>query len=133
VTHQIGEVAQTVGLSLRTIRYYDEVGIVVPSGRSAAGYRLYTDQDIERLLLVRDMKPLEFSLDEIREIVTTLDTITRGDSPSPKLQTRLTLYATNGEERCDELREQLRAAQRIVETLRTQSAQSAQSEVPRSD
>ena len=47
--HQIGTVAERVGLSLRTIRHYEEVGLVVPSGRSAGGFRLYTDGDVERL------------------------------------------------------------------------------------
>jgi DNA-binding transcriptional MerR regulator len=123
--HQIGEVAQSAGLSLRTIRYYDEVGIVVPAGRSAGGYRLYTDQDIERLLLVKDMKPLEFSLDEIREIVTALDAMARGNPVNSKRQARLEQFATAGEERCAALRERLQAAQRVVETLRANSARSA--------
>jgi len=48
--HQIGQVAGAVGLSLRTIRHWEEVGLVLPSGRSAGGFRLYTDQDTaERL------------------------------------------------------------------------------------
>lgn len=51
--HQIGEVAEAVGLSLRTIRYYEEVGVVPPWGRTAGGFRLYTDDDIERLRLVK--------------------------------------------------------------------------------
>jgi DNA-binding transcriptional MerR regulator len=42
--HQIGAVANAVGLSLRTIRYYEEVEVVPPSGRTAGGFRLYTDE-----------------------------------------------------------------------------------------
>jgi len=60
VMHQIGEVADAVGLSLRTIRYYEE-GVAPPSGRAAGGFRLYTDDDIELLRLVKQMKPLDFS------------------------------------------------------------------------
>jgi MerR family transcriptional regulator, copper efflux regulator len=71
--HQIGEVAEAVGLSLRTIRYYEEVGVVPPSGRTAGGFRLYTDGDIERLLLVKQMKPLDFSLEEMRDLLQTRD------------------------------------------------------------
>ncbi len=46
---RIGEVADRVGLSLRTIRHYDEIGLVVPSDRSAGGFRLYTEADVVRL------------------------------------------------------------------------------------
>lgn len=42
---QIGEVAERIGLSLRTIRYYEEVGLVVPSVRSQGGFRLYTEPE----------------------------------------------------------------------------------------
>ncbi|MDP9021544.1 MAG: MerR family DNA-binding transcriptional regulator, partial [Actinomycetota bacterium] len=51
-THQIGEVADRVGLSLRTVRYYEEVGLIEPSDRTAGGFRLYTDDDISRLELI---------------------------------------------------------------------------------
>ena len=43
---QIGEVAERTGLSLRTIRYYEEVGLLSPSGRTAGGFRLYADSDV---------------------------------------------------------------------------------------
>ena len=59
---QIGEVAEQVGLSLRTIRYYEEVGLVTPSSRTSGGFRLYTETEVARLRLVKRMKPLEFSL-----------------------------------------------------------------------
>jgi DNA-binding transcriptional MerR regulator len=71
--HQIGEVADLIGLSIRTIRHYEEVGVVVPADRSAAGYRLYSDRDIVRLRRVMGMKPLGFSLEEIREVLDLLD------------------------------------------------------------
>ncbi len=76
--HQIGEVAEAVGLSLRTIRYYEEVGIVVPSGRSGGGFRQYTDDDIERLRVVKAFKPLEFSLDEMRDLLELRDRFAAG-------------------------------------------------------
>jgi DNA-binding transcriptional MerR regulator len=47
--HQIGQVAEAVGLSPRTIRHWEEIGPVLPSGRSAGGFRLSTDRDAERL------------------------------------------------------------------------------------
>ena len=71
--HQIGEVAEAVGLSLRTIRYYEEAGLVPPSGRSTGGFRLYTDADIDRLRLVKHMKPLDLTIDEMRDLLVTRD------------------------------------------------------------
>jgi DNA-binding transcriptional MerR regulator len=46
---QIGELAKQTGLSIRTLRYYDEIGLLVPSHRTEAEYRLYSEADIARL------------------------------------------------------------------------------------
>ncbi len=72
-TMQIGEVAERTQLSLRTIRHYDQVGLVPPSGRSEGGFRLYTEADVERLNHVRRITPLGFSLEETAEILTILE------------------------------------------------------------
>src|SRR5690625_6559600 len=72
-TMQIGEVADRTQLSLRTIRHYDDVGLVPPSARSEGGFRLYTEADVERLNHVRRITPLGFSLDETAEILKLLD------------------------------------------------------------
>lgn len=66
---QIGEVAARTGLSLRTIRYDEEVGVVPPSARSTGGFRLYAESDVARLELVMQMKPLDFSLDDLRDLL----------------------------------------------------------------
>ena len=47
--HTVGEVARLSHISVRTLHHYDAIGLVVPSGRSAAGYRLYCAEDLERL------------------------------------------------------------------------------------
>jgi DNA-binding transcriptional MerR regulator len=73
----IGELADKTGLSLRTIRHYDEVGLLKPSGRTEGGFRLYTQNDLTRLLLIRRMKPLGFSLDEMTDLLRVVDTLRR--------------------------------------------------------
>jgi DNA-binding transcriptional MerR regulator len=112
-TYQIGEVTERVGLSLRTVRYYEEVGLVVPE-RTAGGFRLYTEGDIERLIMAKELKPLGFSLDEVR---TILDLITQAEGDedlTSEQRTALAEFAARAGERYDKLRNQVAAADRIA-------------------
>jgi DNA-binding transcriptional MerR regulator len=77
-TMQIGELADRTEMSLRTIRHYDEVGLLTPSGRSEGGFRLYTHDDYLRLMVIRRMKPLGFSLDEMAELLRVVDALDGG-------------------------------------------------------
>lgn len=118
--HQIGEVADVVGLSLRTIRHYEEVDLVPPSGRTAGGFRLYTDADIERLRLVKHMKPLDFSLDDLRTILEARDRLEAGvddDDEHAALTARLATFAEAADERCVRLRVQLENAEAMAAML----------------
>src|SRR2546426_2523660 len=65
----IGEVAKRAGVSAPTVRYYEEVGLLMRAPRSSAGYRRYTDGTIEELRFIRKAQALGFSLDEIGEIL----------------------------------------------------------------
>ena len=62
---QIGELAERTELSLRTLRHYDEIGLLEPSGRSEGGFRAYTEGDYERLMLIRRMKPFGYSREQM--------------------------------------------------------------------
>ncbi len=122
--HQIGEVVEAVELSLRTIRHYDEVGLVPPSGRSRGGFRLYTDDDIERLRLVKHMKPLGFTLQEMRDLLDVRDRLEQGlddESERGTAQGRLAMYAALAEERVERLQEELRIARDFADALRMQA------------
>ncbi|MDK1476360.1 MerR family transcriptional regulator [Streptomyces sp. 549] len=123
---QIGEAAERTGLSLRTIRHYEDVGLVIPSARSKGGFRLYTETDVERLMVVRRMKPLDFSLEEMRDLLEATDRLA---SPEPmedgereRLRKRLDSYLTAAEARCETLRAQLTAAEDFAATLRRHQA-----------
>jgi DNA-binding transcriptional MerR regulator len=72
---KIGEVAERVGLSLRTIRFYEEAGLVVPHSRTEGGFRLYSVAALDRLEIIKGMKPLGFSVEEMVEVLGTLDTL----------------------------------------------------------
>ena len=64
---KIGELAKQTGLSIRTLHYYDEIGLLVPSHRTDADHRLYSDQDIIRLQQILSLRQLSFSLSEIQD------------------------------------------------------------------
>lgn len=115
--HQIGEVAEAVGLSLRTIRYYEEVGIVVPSVRSGGGFRQYANEDIERLRLVKAFKPLEFSLDEMRDLLELRDRLAAGEMLTGGDVGRFALYAEAVASRSEKLREQLASVDALAQVL----------------
>jgi DNA-binding transcriptional MerR regulator len=119
---QIGEVALRVGLSLRTIRHWDEVGLVVPSERSAGGFRLYTEADIERLELIKTLKPLEFSLEQIRDLLGTIDRAKADIDADPEqaaeLQRRIAMYRAAAEARVEALRAQIQGLETLARMLR---------------
>jgi DNA-binding transcriptional MerR regulator len=71
-TMRIGEVAELTSLSFRTLRHYDEIGLVTPSARTEGGFRLYTESDVARLMVVRRMKPLGYSLEEMSEVLAVV-------------------------------------------------------------
>ncbi|MBE7325762.1 MerR family transcriptional regulator [Nocardioides sp. Y6] len=72
---QIGEVATRTELSLRSLRHWEEVGLLRPSGRSEGGFRLYTAEDVEKILVIRRMKPLGFTLDQMKAVMADIETI----------------------------------------------------------
>ncbi len=98
---QIGEVARASGLTVRTLHHYDEIGLLVPSARSEAGYRLYSDADVRRLYRILALRAMGFPLEEI---AATL--VREGEDPRPAVRRHL--------ERIDE---QLRLAAHLRERL----------------
>ena len=68
--YRIGEIAETAGVSTRTLRYYEELGLLSPAGHSPGGARRYSDADLARVLRIRELQQLVgFNLDEIKTIV----------------------------------------------------------------
>lgn len=67
---RIGELAVHFSLNPKTIRYYQEIGLLPRAHRSESGYRLYDELDAERLNFIRRAKTLGLSLDEIRDILS---------------------------------------------------------------
>jgi MerR family transcriptional regulator, thiopeptide resistance regulator len=70
---KVGELAKLTGLSVRTLHYYDEIGLLSPSQRTRGGHRLYTAGDVLRLQQIKSLRQLGFSLREIRECLDRPD------------------------------------------------------------
>jgi DNA-binding transcriptional MerR regulator len=94
---RVGEVAQATGLTVRTLHHYDEIGLLVPSERSGAGYRLYSDGDVRRLYRILALRGMGFALEEIGATL-----VREGEDPRPAVRRHL--------ERIDE---QLRLGRRL--------------------
>jgi DNA-binding transcriptional MerR regulator len=118
---QIGEVAARTELSLRTIRHYEETGLVIPSARSQGGFRLYTEADVARLMVVRRMKPLGFTLDEMRALIEATDRLDSGEELPPEereaLLERIRGFEQAARQRVEDLRTQLSRAEEFAATL----------------
>lgn len=112
----VGELAERTGLSIRTIRHYDEMGLITPSGRTAGGFRLYTEDDYERALLVKAMKPLGYSLEQMRNLLVVVDAVV-GDRSNPEFQRQLSELEAEATVRREELTKNLAVAERFVESL----------------
>jgi DNA-binding transcriptional MerR regulator len=71
---QIGEAADRTGLTQRTLRYYEEKGLLKPPSRMEGGFRLYSGDDVERIERIKEMRDLlGFSLAEIKEMIEADD------------------------------------------------------------
>ena len=71
---RIGEAAARAAVSVRTLRYYEELGLLIPSARSPGGARRYAEEDVARLARIRELKDLlGFNLDEVRTVLTAED------------------------------------------------------------
>lgn len=106
----IAEVADSVGLSLRSLRLYDEAGLAPPSSRDGDGAALYGRDDVDRLRLLKRLKPLDLDLEELGEVVGGLEELAAdGTGPERRreLVELLAHFVSLAEERAAHLRHEL--------------------------
>lgn len=102
---QIGELAGRSGLSVKTLRYYEQIGVLAPPARTAGGYRDYSDDTVGRLQFVRAAQAVGLTLGEIREIIAFRE---RGEVPCGHVLEVILHHAAEVDNRIAEL-QRLRA------------------------
>src|SRR3990167_5070857 len=100
---KVGDLARRTGLTVRTLHHYDEIGLLKPSGRSEAGYRLYSQADVQRLHGIQTMRQMGLALSDIgallagdgmapeRIIGQQIRSLNQQIAKAPKLRDRLTM------------------------------------------
>jgi len=83
--YKIGQASKKARVTLRTIRYYEELGLIEPVLRTKGGFRLYTEESIERLRFIQGLKLLEFPLCKIRELFKIREIAQSGDEASHRV------------------------------------------------
>ncbi|HZG44221.1 MAG TPA: MerR family transcriptional regulator [Longimicrobium sp.] len=101
-TWKVGELAKATGLTVRTLHHYDEIGLLSPSHRTAAGHRMYAEGDVQRLQQIVSLRSLGFALDDIGGVL-------RGQQGLTPLQIV--------QMQANKVRQQIRTQQRLVERL----------------
>lgn len=117
---QIGGVAERLGVSTRTIKYYEELGLVAPENRSPGGFRLYNAQDVERLQRILRLKNMGFSLAAIREFLSVRDAAQEATREAVLAETTEHLRSREREVTAHiaKAREDLKSAEALREELR---------------
>ena len=81
--HSIGQVADILGVSTHTLRYYEKVSLLAPIGKDTGGRRIYQTKDIDRVRFIKRAQRMHFSLDEIRQLIHIKP---QGSKEKPKAQ-----------------------------------------------
>jgi len=85
---KIGDLAKRAGVTVRTVRYYEELGLLSPTETSPGGFRLYSEKDLRKLNFIKRFKNLDFPLDEILRLI---DLPEEGQTKSEKINSSLSL------------------------------------------
>jgi MerR family copper efflux transcriptional regulator len=108
---RIGELADRAGVPVKTIRYYEDIGVLAPPARSSSGYRDFDDDVLDRLAFIRSAQAVGLSLGEIRGIVALRDD---GETPCAHVLELLRARSTEIDRRISELRALQRELKRLV-------------------
>ena len=103
----IGRAANAANMPVKTVRYYDEISLVKPSGHSTNGYRLYDERDIRKLVFVRHARAFGFSIDTCRELLDLYENPARTSKEVKEITSQ----------RLEEIRQKMEELQRLYDEL----------------
>lgn len=108
----IGEAAKATGISAKMIRYYEQIGLIVPADRTEAGYRVYSDNDVHTLRFINRARDLGFSVEQMRTLLALWQDKSRasGDVKAIALE-----HVRALEEKARALQEMSRTLQKLAE------------------
>lgn len=106
----IGQAASASGVSAKMIRHYEEIGLIPKVGRTAAGYRVYAEQDLHVLAFIKQARNLGFSIEQIRELLNLWHNKRRSSRKVKEL-------AVNHIQQLDERIKELQAMRRVIAEL----------------
>jgi MerR family transcriptional regulator, repressor of the yfmOP operon len=117
---RVGEVAERLGVSPRTIKYYEELGLIQPEARSSGGFRLYGEEDVRRLERILRMKGIGYSLATIRELLAVRDAAQEADKVTllKEVAGRLKERERDATVRIQQMQNDLKQAEALREELR---------------
>ena len=117
VPYQISEVARQAKVSLRTVRFYQQKGLIIPSFRTSGGMRLYSQSDVNRVKLIRRLRNTGMNLEQIKAVLNPDNDSDRKAKVEHTLKV-LTLEAENARRRIIELKQQSREREKIISLIR---------------
>lgn len=117
---RVGEIADRLGVSPRTIKYYEELGLIQPETRSQGGFRLYGKEEVQQLERILRLKSIGYSLAAIRELLATRNAAQEADKVTVISDTMERLKNREWEvtERIQQMRKDLKRAEAWREELR---------------
>jgi DNA-binding transcriptional MerR regulator len=123
---QIGKLAKQLGITTRTIRYYEEIGLMGPSKRSGGGARSYNQDEVLRIKFILKLKELGIGLKEMQSLADTFDSYNQNfDTITPQVLEILDLHIGKIDDKIDKLaslrNDILNYRKRIADLLQSQS------------
>ena len=112
---RIGDLAELAGVTQRTVRYYESIGLLAPGKREGHGHHYYTDETLARLRKIDQLKRLGLSLEEIGEVIDLYFTDPSGIQPKQKVLAMLRKHLHEAESKIGELQQFRRELQAHIE------------------
>jgi MerR family Zn(II)-responsive transcriptional regulator of zntA len=116
--YRIGQVSKKAHVTLRTIRYYEELGLIGPIVRTKGGFRLYTEKSIERLRFIQGLKSLDFPLSKIKEMFEIREMAQSGDEASHRVMRLLQSQHREASRKKGQYEKMLQEIQATMELVR---------------